>query len=248
MKTVSIFAHRGASHQAPENTLEAFQKAVDQGVDGIELDVQMTKDQVLVVAHDEQLERVSNGKGDLRDHTLQELRALDFSCGHDEYSQVKIPTLAEVLELVKDSDIVLNIELKTSLFWYPGIEDATVQLVQEKSMEDRVIYSSFNHYSIQKIKTLAPQAQTAYLFFDVIVDAEHYTLNAGVPAIHPCFCQLLMPEILERYKNSDVKVRVWTVDEPQLIKQFMAAGVDAIITNEPELALKIRREMEENKC
>lgn len=121
-------------------------------------------------------------------------------------------------------------------------------MVQEKSMEDRVIYSSFNHYSIQKIKTLAPQAQTAYLFFDVIVDAEHYTLNAGVPAIHPCFCQLLMPEILERYKNSDVKVRVWTVDEPQLIKQFMAAGVDAIITNEPELALKIRREMEENKC
>lgn len=132
MKTVSIFAHRGASHQAPENTLEAFQKAVDQGVDGIELDVQMTKDQVLVVAHDEQLERVSNGKGYLKDHTLQELRALDFSCGHDEYSQVKIPTLAEVLELVKDSDIVLNIELKTSLFWYPGIEDATVQLVQEK--------------------------------------------------------------------------------------------------------------------
>ena len=101
MKKVKIFAHRGASAYAPENTLEAFRLAMEQGADGIELDVQLTKDGELVVIHDETIDRVSNGKGAVRDYTLEELKSFSVSNHFEQYPDVKIPTLREVLELVK---------------------------------------------------------------------------------------------------------------------------------------------------
>ena len=159
MKKVKIFAHRGASAYAPENTLEAFRLAMEQGADGIELDVQLTKDGELVVIHDETIDRVSNGKGAVRDYTLEELKSFSVSNHFEQYPDVKIPTLREVLELVKPGHMEINIELKTGIFWYPEIEKKVLDLVKEEEMEDRIIYSSFNHYSVQKIKELAPEAE-----------------------------------------------------------------------------------------
>ena len=101
MNKVKIFAHRGASAYAPENTLEAFRLAMEQGADGIELDVQMTKDGELVVIHDETIGRVSNGNGAVRDYTLEELKQFSVSNHFEQYPDVKIPTLREVLELVR---------------------------------------------------------------------------------------------------------------------------------------------------
>lgn len=106
----------------PENTLLAFSKAIEEGVDGIENDVHLTKDGVLVVMHDELVDRTTNGKGYIKDKTYEELAQLDASYIFKEYGPQKVPTLREYLELVKDTDIITNIELKTGVFEYTGIE------------------------------------------------------------------------------------------------------------------------------
>ena len=108
------FAHRGFSGKYPENTLLAFSKAIEEGVDGIENDVHLTKDGVLVVMHDELVDRTTNGKGYIKDKTYEELAQLDASYIFKEYGPQKVPTLREYLELVKDTDIITNIELKTT--------------------------------------------------------------------------------------------------------------------------------------
>ena len=168
MKQPKIFAHRGASSYAPENTLPAFALAASQGADGIELDVHLTRDGQLVVIHDETLERTTNGSGWVKDHTLAQLQQLRADNHTPGFADASIPTLEQVLELVKPTGMLVNIELKTSLIWYEGLEEKTVELVRAMGMEDRVIYSSFNHYSIEKVRQLDPEAETAYLYSDIL--------------------------------------------------------------------------------
>ena len=146
MKTTEIFAHRGASGYESENTLEAFALAVEQGADGIELDVQLSRDGQMVIIHDENVDRVCNGTGWVKDYTLEELKR--FQVSTPEGKKGRIPTLREVLELVKPSGIKVNIELKTGIFWYPELERMVIEEVKHQGMEDRIIYSSFNHYSM----------------------------------------------------------------------------------------------------
>ena len=152
-----IFAHRGASAYAPENTMEAFELAAKQGADGIELDVHVTKDGEVVVTHDEKIDRVSNGSGFIKDMTLRELKRLSFHNHMESYVGVGIPTLREVLEYVSTTNMDVNIELKTGIYWYPQIEEKTAFIVQETGMHDRVIYSSFNHHSIARLRKLTVQ-------------------------------------------------------------------------------------------
>ena len=204
MNKVKIFAHRGASAYAPENTLEAFRLAMEQGADGIELDVQMTKDGELVVIHDETIDRVSNGNGAVRDYTLEELKQFSVSNHFEQYPDVKIPTLREVLELVKPGTMEINIELKTGIYWYPQIEQKVLELVKEEGMEERIIYSSFNHYSVQKIRELSPEAETAYLIGDVMLDVADYTRNTGIKGLHPALFHVKMADFLKEYKESGI--------------------------------------------
>lgn len=169
MSNTKVFAHRGASGYAPENTLEAFALAIRQGADGIELDVQLSSDGVPVVIHDETIDRVTDKTGYVKDYTLQELKELTvLKDRFPAYSQSKIPTLKEVLEAVKPSGIQVNIELKTGIYWYPDIEKKVAEIVEETGMKDRIVYSSFNHYSVQRLKEIVPDAETAYLYSDVI--------------------------------------------------------------------------------
>ena len=200
-----VFAHRGASGYAPENTLQAFQLAQEQGADGIELDVQLTKDGEVVVIHDETIDRTSTGKGYVRDYTLAELKKFSFHNHMEKYKGVKIPTLREVLELVKPGKMEVNIELKTGIFWYPDIEEKTMKIVKEAGMEDRVIYSSFNHYSVQKVRSLDEKAETAYLYSDVMLDVEKYAQNTGVCGLHPAVFHLYMADFLELLGPEDAK-------------------------------------------
>lgn len=230
-----IFAHRGASGYAPENTLEAFRLAKDMGADGIELDVHLSKDGEVVVIHDETLDRTSNGQGKIRDYTLAELKKFSVHNGMEKYRGVQIPTLKEVLDFVKDSSMKVNIELKTGIYWYEGIEEKTMDIVKAMGMEDRVIYSSFNHYSIQKVLEQNSHAETAYLFSDVILNVEKYAKETGVKGLHPAVYHLKMADFLETYLKSGLKVRVWTVNNKKDIKMFMDAGVDAVITNYPDI-------------
>lgn len=244
MNKVKIFAHRGASAYAPENTLEAFRLAMEQGADGIELDVQMTKDGELVVIHDETIDRVSNGNGAVRDYTLEELKQFSVSNHFEQYPDVKIPTLREVLELVKPGTMEINIELKTGIYWYPQIEQKVLELVKEEGMEERIIYSSFNHYSVQKIRELSPEAETAYLIGDVMLDVADYTRNTGIKGFHPALFHVKMADFLKEYKESGIALRVWTVNDKDQIRWLIDEGVDAVITNYPDRGLEARKEAE----
>lgn len=238
-----IYAHRGASGYAPENTLEAFKLAIKQGAEGIELDVQLTKDGEVVVIHDETIDRVSNKTGFVKDYTLAELREFSFDNNIEGYKNTKIPTLKEVLELLKPTNLMLNIELKTSIIWYENIEEKVLKLVYDADMRDRVIYSSFNHYSIKKIKNLDEKANTALLFGDVILYTVNYIKNANIPAIHPPVYQLKMDNFLDEYINSGLDIRVWTVNNPDDMQSLINKNIDAIITNYPDIALKKRGEL-----
>ena len=239
-----IFAHRGASAYAPENTVEAFALAMEQGADGIELDVQMTKDGQVVVIHDEIIDRVSDGTGAVRDYTLEELKKFHFSNHMENYENAVIPTLNEVLDLIKPSNMLLNIELKTGIYWYSNLEEKTMELVKEAGMEDRVIYSSFNHYSIKKILELDSHAECAFLYSDVILNVDKYAKNAGVCGLHPAVYHLKMAEFLKEYQESGLKVRVWTVNKKEDMERFIKADLEAVITNYPDKALEIRNALQ----
>ena len=242
-----IFAHRGASGYAPENTLEAFALAMEMGADGIELDVQLTKDGGVVVIHDEVIDRVSNGKGLVKDYTLVQLRKFSFDNHMEGYENISIPTLKEVLELVKASKMEVNIELKTGIYWYLGLEEKVLEIVKNREMHKRVIYSSFNHYSVQKIKELDQKAETAYLYSDVILNVENYAKGTGVCGLHPAVYHLKMADFMERYKESGCKIRVWTVNDAQDMRFFIQNELEAGITNYPDEALKIRDDMQKKE-
>lgn len=247
MKQSKVFAHRGASRYAPENTLEAFRLAMEQGAEGIELDVHLSADGELVVIHDETLERTTNGTGLVKEHTLAQLQALRADNHMEGFEAARIPTLRQVLELVRPGDMQVNIELKTGILWYEGIEKKTLELVKELGMQDRVVYSSFNHYSIEEVRRLDPTAETAYLFSDVIFEVEKYAARRGVKGLHPALWHVKMADFLTDYLQSGLAVRVWTVNRPEDMRLLMERGVDAVITNDPALALQVRAELEEKE-
>ena len=177
--------------------------------------------------------------------TLKELKELTvLKNKFPEYSAAKIPTLEEVLDAVKASDIQVNIELKTGIYWYPEIEQKVADLVKKAGMEERVIYSSFNHYSIQQMKKIVPEAETAYLYSDVILNVAEYAKNTKVDGLHPAVYHVKMADFLKEYLGSNLNIRVWTVNEKADMKWLIDAGVTAIITNYPDMAVQIKKEAE----
>lgn len=237
-----IWAHRGASGIMPENTLLSFQKAAELKADGVELDIQLTKDGQIVVMHDERLERTSNGKGWVKDYTLAELRKLEFNKTHPETGHADIPTMKEVFELLKPTKLTINIELKTGIFDYEGIEKKIIDLTHEEGFENRVIYSSFNHYSIMKIQELDPQAKTAFLYADGTMDMPEYGAAHHVDALHPALYNLRYPEFLSKCREKNLELNVWTVNEEEYVRICLQAQVHGIITNYPDMARRVTEE------
>ena len=234
-----IWAHRGASFYAPENTLEAFDIAVKQKADGIELDVQLSKDGQPVVIHDETIDRVSDGTGYVRDYNLNELKKFNFGKLFPHFGFCVIPTLEEVYGLLKQTDLTINVELKTGIIFYEGIEEKLVNLAQRMNMEDRIIYSSFNHYSLLNLKKIKKDAKIGLLVSDIYVDVLDYAVKLGADALHPMGYMLRLPGFIEESKAKKMKLHVWTVDDEEEIKLLNAYGTDAIITNKPVIARKI---------
>lgn len=234
-----VWAHRGASGYAPENTLSAFQKAIDMEADGIELDIQMTKDGEIVVIHDEWIDRTSDGKGWVKDYTLEELRKYNFNNGNKDYQTERIPTMEEVFELIKPTDLVINIEIKTGIVFYPQIEEKIIELTKRMGMEERVIYSSFNHATILKIKELDPKAKVGFLYADGTLEMPSYGEKYGVDALHPALYNLQYEGFLKQCKEKNLKLHVWTVNEKEHMMMCIQMGVDAIITNYPDIAKEL---------
>ena len=230
------FAHRGFSGSSPENTMLAFRKAVEAGADGIELDVQLSRDGVPVVIHDEQVDRTTNGIGCVRDMTLEQLRALDASCRFTgQYGVNPIPTLREYLEFAQAQPIVTNIEMKTGVFAYPGIEAKVCDLLREFQMEERVIISSFNHFTILRMREIMPQLKYGFLTETWIIGAGKYCHDLGIPCYHPLY-RSLTHETVRELKQYGLQINTFTVNTPEDIRDMAEKGIDMIIGNYPDMA------------
>lgn len=238
-----VWAHRGASGYAPENTLEAFQLAAEMGADGVELDVQLTKDGEIVVAHDERIDRVSDGSGEIREFTLEELKQFNFNKTHPEYAQVcRIPTLREVLETLQDTGLIVNIELKTGICFYEGIEEKVVALVHEMGYDTRVLYSSFNHKSVLKVRQYCPDAKIAFLYGQELANVADYAIMNDVYAVNPGVLCTYYEQEMEDCLRKNVDINVWTVNEEEEMRRLVKLGVNSLITNYPDRARAVVEE------
>ena len=241
----AIIAHRGYSAYYPENTLLAFDKAADFDIWGIELDVHLTKDQEVVIIHDERIDRTSNGQGYVKDKTLKELKTFAFygdfpqtQVSHPE--AIKILTLREFFEWFKPLSLKVNIELKTNIFRYQGINERVWGLIQEFNLADRVLISSFNHHSVVDFMSLAKGSAVEFAFLTgaCLLEPGSYCHQYGVGHYHPYFVSL-EPADLINCQDQGIQVNPYTVNDPELIQQVAAMGVDAIITNYVERALDL---------
>ncbi len=232
-----VWAHRGASFEAPENSLAAFSRAIESGADGIELDVQRTADGVLVVTHDETTDRLTGQPGQIARLTLAQLRTRNFAAPWPHWPAVTLPTLDEVLDLCHKTSLKINIELKNSEVPYRGMEKQVVARVQAFGLQDQVIYSSFNPISLWRLRWIAPAAAKGYLYSDIRSRPWPSALLTGVLALHPSRDNLAVPGLVQRAHRHGLAVHVWTVDEPTQWELCQQLGVDAIITNQPREAL-----------
>ena len=236
-----IFAHRGASAYAPENTLAAFGLAREMGADGIELDVQMTKDGEVVVIHDERVERTTDGTGWVKDLTLDQIKTLNASMGNEQYPNEKIPTLDEVFDLLDDSQMMINIEIKDSRVPYPGLDEKVLEMIDQRDWEYRINMSSFNHITLAHIRQIGSLVYTGVLFQDVLYEPWNYAHQLWATGLHPHFRYVdSVPNLVEESHNSLLEINTWTVNEVADIDRMLARDVDAIITNFPDRALERR--------
>lgn len=235
-----IFAHRGFSGNYPENTMLAFRKAYEIGCDGIELDVQLTKDSVMVIMHDETIDRTSSGKGNLRDYTYEQLCGFDCSAKFaGKYGFQKIPTLQEYLEWVKNTGLVTNIELKNSVYYYEHLEEMVIDMVRQYHLEERVLFSSSNLVSVLKCKRLIPQIPAGFLMEVRMDNMGAFTRENRVEFYHPDKNFLTEDQVKDCH-DKGIGVNVWTVNKEKQMEQMAAWGVDGIFTNYPDKAKNLR--------
>ena len=236
-----IFAHRGFSGKYPENTMLAFEKAVEIGVDGIELDVHLTKDNEIVIIHDEDIKRTCDGEGLVKDMTLEELRKFDASATfRGQYGFCGIPTLREYFELVKDTPIITNIELKTGVYEYHTIEQRVIDMVREFGLSDKIIFSSFNHFTVKRCEEIAPEIKRGFLTGDWLYDFGKYTAERNVQCCHPWHVSL-SEDVIKEMHDAGCEINTWTVNEYEDIKKLSAWGVDSLIGNFPDRMIEVLR-------
>ncbi|MBW6474057.1 MAG: glycerophosphodiester phosphodiesterase [Anaerolineaceae bacterium] len=239
---IKNIAHRGFSGQYPENTLLAFQKALEAGVDGIEFDVHLTSDGVPVIHHDENLARTTDGRGLIGDYTFDELRQLNSAIKFDGQFEVqRIPSLREYLEMVKGTKVISNIELKTGIIHYPEIEKRVLAIMDEFNCRENVIVSSFNHYSIKIFKKLAPDVQIGVLEESWLIDPGGYAKSLAAEWYHPEF-HALTDETLQNLRSHQIKINTWTINEETDMRKTVAMKLDGVITNHPDIFARILQE------
>ena len=235
------FAHRGASHEAPANTLAAFLLAADLGADGIELDVHLSKDGHVVVIHDFDVSATTNGQGLVRDKTLAELKELDAGAWFDQvFAGQRIPTLQEVIDAVGHR-LLLNIELKTSGSGDDGLAAKVVQIVEQTGLVDRVILSSFSPATIWRVKRRNPTIATGLLYAEempLFLRKAWLRRLVRPTALHPHYVMVDAHYVWWANKQG-YRVNVWTADDPGDMWRLMRQGVDIIITNRPDLLREV---------
>ncbi len=236
---MKIYAHRGYSGTYPENTMLAFRKAAEAGCDGIELDVQLTKDGKLVVIHDETVDRTTDGTGFVRDYTYEELARLDAGAVKDRvFGFHVIPLFEEYCAWAAGEKLVTNIEIKSNVFYYEGIEEKTIEMVRRFGLEDRVLLSSFNHMSLVRVKQLAPDLLTGALVSQTVIgNIGYYCEQFQIPFYHPNV-KVLTKEIVEECKKRGIRINTWTINDMEMLERVCGWGCDGVITNAPEVCCR----------
>ena len=221
-----VIAHRGASGERPENTLSAYALAVEQGADMIEIDLHRTRDEAIVVTHDELLEGLG-GAGEIAGATLAQVRALDAGEGE------RVPTLDEVLDAFGER-IAFNLELKRATDReYAGLEQAALAAVERRGLLPRMLFSSFYDPVLARLRSLSPTARVGLLISRKFPHRAVARAKAlGAEALHP-EDSIATPELVREAHDAGLLVHVFTVDEETELRRFLDMGVDGIFTNYP---------------
>ncbi len=242
-----IIAHRGASSAAPENTLAAFELAITEGADGIELDVHLSSDGVPVVIHDSRLHRTTSGRGYVGAHSVRWLRRLDAgSWFNRRYPTraaarnvgLKVPLLAEVLAWVKGRQCRTFLELKEGGDAYPGMERRVVEEIARTGVEKWITVTSFHLRTLRRVRKLDRRLELG-LNFSHPLRAVRRARSVGAATVHPysLFCPRAF---IRRAQRARLRVIVWGVDDAQAMRQKMIGGVDGLMTRRPAQALALR--------
>ena len=221
---VEVTGHRGAAGYEPENTLRSFRKALEIGVDNVEFDVHLSRDGYLVVIHDVKVDRTTNARGDVGSLTLDELRKLDAGMGE------RIPTLQEAIDYLKDK-AVLQIELKGV-----GTEEPAVRLVEGNRVERQVVFTSFDHTRVKRVKELNPSLQTGVLIVGRPIDPVAVVKGARADGLHINY-EAIDRALVEDVHRGGLKVSVWNIDEAEDVDLMVDLGVDAIGSNKPDIVI-----------
>lgn len=236
-------AHRGASAEAPENTMAAFALAIEQGARMIEFDVRLSLDGFPVVFHDATLERTTDGEGVPEDKRLEELRSLDAGAWFaPRFAGERIPRLVDVIELARAHGITLDIEMKFSQGIVAPLCDAVALVLEQTGFHDRCIVTSFHHGSLDYIRRCSSRISVARLYgTHAPRDGD---LDDGVPsaAVHH---MLVVPSLVKRVHRHGGKIHVWTVDDADEMRRMVAMGVDTLMTNRPSVLDRVLRDLTE---
>lgn len=232
-KKVKVTAHRGFSDKAPENTLVAFSEAIAVGAEYVELDVQETADGRLVVIHDFNLSRTTNGSGKISDLTLNEIQQFDAGTWKDSgYAGELVPEFSAVIDAVKGK-LKINIEIKSDSE-DTQIVEKLLKLVNEKDFAEQCFFTSFNWAIIDKVKRLSPSMKAGYLFSEM-PDKSIFEANVDLFSVH---FQLVTAEFIAKAHAAGKEVHTYTVNETDEMQRLMDCGIDNIITNCPDKLLQ----------
>lgn len=237
-----IIGHRGASAVAPENTIAAFQAAVDAGADGIEFDVRLSRDGVPVVIHDDTLYRTGGVRRRVADLTVAELKKIDAGSwfGVRQFANERIPSLAELFELFKSNNLHLCLEMKTEPGNQTQLAEACCRLIDEYKFRNRMIVECFELSALSILKDIDPTVKTAALFHspnEAFIIERTKEVGASVLALNH---RITTMALIDEAKLADLTVVVWTVDTQGWVSRARAHGVDALITNNPSALIKSR--------
>ncbi len=247
-KNCMVMAHRGANAYAPQNTMPAFQKAFDMGFTSFETDIHCTKDDVLVVCHDYKINRVSDGIGKIADYSLDFLRTFDFgSYFNDSFRNLKIATLDDLLNLVSSETAsgIMNIEVKHPQNGDRTIVEKLIDSVKEHGLYERLLISSFDPGLLLHAKKYAPDCRTGLLYpgppdtqnsiKNFLIPPFNLAKNIGAYSLHPVH-NLITGDFVRRAHGFGFKICAWTVNKRKDLERCISSGVDAVITDNPELA------------
>jgi len=253
-----IIAHRGASKYAPENTFAAFKRAIEAGADGIELDVRLAKDGVAVVFHDSSLKRIAGRKGKIAHYTSTELSSIDAGSWFNRvtpkladpaYKDESVPTLAETLEFLKDFKGLIYIELKCKEADTELLAKAVTSVICNSKLLPQIVVKSFKLSAIPHVKKFCPSVRTAALFapkIKNILRKDKHLLKlaeeAGADEISLHYT-LATRKLMKKAAKRNIRVIIWTADNPRWIRRGIKLGLAAIITNDPARLLERRREV-----